>query len=86
MQYISLSCTFSFVFSVNGSESIDWEFVKEIQSEGDPRPVPPQDDARKKFQFQHDLYEDAVVMPWYRNQDQPQVCYDAYPCVMKGMT
>nr|ACC62400.2 ribonuclease III [Penaeus monodon] len=64
----------------NGSEGIDWEFVKEIQSEGDPRPVPPQDDARKKFQFQHDLYEDAVVMPWYRNQDQPQYFYVAEIC------
>lgn len=36
--------------------------------------MPPLDEARQKFTFQHSLYEDAVVMPWYRNQDQPQVC------------
>lgn len=55
------------------TDSIDWEFVKKIQAEGDPRPVPPLEEARQKFNFQHSLYEDAVVMPWYRNQDQPQV-------------
>lgn len=36
--------------------------------------MPPLDEVRQKFTFQHSLYEDAVVMPWYRNQDQPQVC------------
>nr|XP_053644192.1 endoribonuclease Dicer-like [Cherax quadricarinatus] len=63
-----------------GREDIDWEFVTKIQLEGDPRPVPPLDDTRKKFQFQHCLYEDAVVMPWYRNQDQPQYFYVAEIC------
>ncbi|KAK7073564.1 hypothetical protein SK128_022965, partial [Halocaridina rubra] len=53
-------------------EGIDWDFVKEIQMEGDPRPIPPEDSARKRFNFEHGRYEDAVVMPWYRNQDQPQ--------------
>lgn len=47
--------------------------MRKIQAEGDPRPMPPLDEARQKFTFQHSLYEDAVVMPWYRNQDQPQV-------------
>ncbi|KAG7161841.1 endoribonuclease Dicer-like 2 [Homarus americanus] len=64
----------------NGVEDIDWEFVTKIQLEGDPRPVPPLDSTRKKFQFQHSLYEDAVVMPWYRNQDQPQYFYVAEIC------
>lgn len=59
--------------AVDDKEEIDWEFVLKIQSEGDPRPMPPPDDSRQKFQFLHSLYEDAVVMPWYRNQDQPQV-------------
>ncbi|XP_045623437.1 endoribonuclease Dcr-1 isoform X2 [Procambarus clarkii] len=64
----------------DGCEDIDWEFVTKIQLEGDPRPVPPLDDDRKKFQFEHSLYEDAVVMPWYRNQDQPQYFYVAEIC------
>lgn len=59
--------------TVDDKEEIDWEFVLKIQSEGDPRPMPPPDASRQKFQFLHSLYEDAVVMPWYRNQDQPQV-------------
>ncbi|XP_066967294.1 endoribonuclease Dcr-1-like [Macrobrachium rosenbergii] len=63
-----------------GYEGIDWDFIKEIEMEGDPRPVPPEDAARKKFHFEHGLYEDAVVMPWYRNQDQPQYFYVAEIC------
>ncbi|KAK8401969.1 hypothetical protein O3P69_001215 [Scylla paramamosain] len=72
-----------YIVPLNKSEdtdSIDWEFVKKIQAEGDPRPVPPLEEARQKFHFQHSLYEDAVVMPWYRNQDQPQYFYVAEIC------
>ncbi|KAK3886818.1 hypothetical protein Pcinc_009043 [Petrolisthes cinctipes] len=65
---------------VGDKERIDWEFVLKIQSEGDPRPMPPPDASRQKFQFHHSLYEDAVVMPWYRNQDQPQYFYVAEIC------
>ncbi|XP_045117538.1 endoribonuclease Dcr-1-like isoform X2 [Portunus trituberculatus] len=72
-----------YIVPLNKSEdtdSIDWEFVRKIQAEGDPRPVPPLEEARQKFHFQHSLYEDAVVMPWYRNQDQPQYFYVAEIC------
>lgn len=27
----------------------------------------------KNFMFEAPNFQDAVVMPWYRNQDQPQV-------------
>lgn len=36
-----------------------------------PSPVPEED--RRNFTFDYSKYQDAVVMPWYRNQDQPQV-------------
>lgn len=31
------------------------------------------DKERKSFEFDPANYQDDVVMPWYRNQDQPQV-------------
>lgn len=33
------------------------------------------DEERKSFTFDSAKYRDAVVMPWYRNQDQPQVLF-----------
>ena len=33
------------------------------------------DDNRSNYEFDYKKYEDAVVMPWYRNQDQPQVSH-----------
>lgn len=38
------------------------------------------DDDRKNYVFNADEYRDAVVMPWYRNQDQPQYFYVAEIC------
>lgn len=31
------------------------------------------DDKRKNFQPKIEVLKDAVVTPWYRNQEQPQV-------------
>ena len=38
------------------------------------------DESRKDYRFQRDMYCDAVVMPWYRNRDQPQYFYVAEIC------
>lgn len=34
-----------------------------------PHHIP--DNERKDYKFNIEEYKDAVVMPWYRNQDQP---------------
>ena len=38
------------------------------------------DDERSGFAFSTSDYSDAVIMPWYRNQDQPQYFYVAEIC------
>lgn len=43
-------------------------------------PVFISEEERKKFIFDPSKFEDAVVSPWYRNQDQPQYLYVAEIC------
>lgn len=43
-----------------------------------PQLIP--DEARIEYKFDIENYKDAVVMPWYRNQDQPQYFYVAEIC------
>lgn len=38
------------------------------------------DEERKGWTFDDAAFQDAVVMPWYRNQDQPQFFYVAEIC------
>lgn len=39
------------------------------------------EEERKKFKFVTEDYQDAVVMPWYRNLDKPQFFYVAEICI-----
>ncbi|XP_037712636.1 endoribonuclease Dcr-1 [Drosophila subpulchrella] len=63
-----------------GGKHIDWQFLELIQANGNtmPRPVP--DEERQAQAFDAQRFQDAVVMPWYRNQDQPQYFYVAEIC------
>ncbi|KAF2366634.1 Ribonuclease III domain [Trinorchestia longiramus] len=63
-----------------GNSNVDWQFIENIGRAGDLRPSAPSDDERRNFSFKKELYEDAVVMPWYRNHDQPQYFYVAEIC------
>lgn len=60
--------------------SIDWEFLELITKNCDKMPEPIDDDTREKEDFDPNKFRDAVVMPWYRNQDQPQYFYVAEIC------
>ena len=61
--------------------SIDWDFLRRIRDESAvPRVSPLGDADRDGFVFNAEDYSDAVVMPWYRNQDQPQYFYVAEIC------
>lgn len=70
----------------NGDSSIesvelDWQFVDRIWKEKNTlRPVPVNDHERKGYKFRREEYLDAVVTPWYRNNDQPQFFYVAEIC------
>lgn len=52
---------------------MDWEFLQLIYSRREEMPHIIPDKERECFTFDAVKYHDAVVMPWYRNQDQPQV-------------
>ena len=60
--------------------TIDWEFLECIYSSRHlaPRCIP--DEDRRDFAFDANRYNDAVIMPWYRNRDQPQYFYVAEIC------
>lgn len=59
---------------------VDWEFLDRIYDRRNLSPKPVSEEKRKEFMFEAFKYQDAVVMPWYRNQDQPQYFYVAEIC------
>ncbi|KAE8573160.1 Putative dicer-1 [Halyomorpha halys] len=64
----------------NGISQVDWDFLEVIYKRRDESPHSISDEERKGFAFDPEKYNDAVVMPWYRNQDQPQYFYVAEIC------
>ncbi len=68
-------CIFS---GVEGDLKIDWDFVKHVESNPiTSRRTQLYEAKKEKFVFVGKLFEDAVVMPSYRNIDQPQYFYVA---------
>ncbi|CAB3385914.1 Hypothetical predicted protein [Cloeon dipterum] len=59
---------------------VDWEFLDLIWLQRDMLPTEVVEEERSNFVFDPAKYQDAVVMPWYRNQDQPQYFYVAEIC------
>lgn len=66
--------------SENGKTEVDWDFLNVIYKNRDLMPRVVLEEDRKDYQFDSEKYQDAVVMPWYRNQDQPQYFYVAEVC------
>ncbi|OQR80281.1 endoribonuclease Dicer-like [Tropilaelaps mercedesae] len=71
-------CGFLIVPLVGGE--VEWDFVKQIHSQKDFKPQKIEEEFRKNFTFDRELFADAVVMPWYRNIDKPQFFYVAQIC------
>lgn len=61
-------------------KEIDWAFLDLIERNANMMPTPVQEDERHASEFSADKFKDAVVMPWYRNQDQPHYFYVAEIC------
>lgn len=61
----------------NHVNQINWNFVDEVQSSFSRKHPDIYDPKREKFKFCTGDFEDAVVMPSYRNMDQPQHFYVA---------
>lgn len=68
------------VTSESGGIQVDWKFLGLIQENINMTPQYVSDEDRKNQPFDHNRFKDAVVMPWYRNQDQPQYFYVAEIC------
>jgi len=62
------------------SPTVDWTFLNLISTLATRRLRSLPDSERECFTFQPAAYTDAVIMPWYRNQDQPQYFYVAEIC------
>ncbi|GAB0099255.1 Endoribonuclease Dcr-1 [Sergentomyia squamirostris] len=62
------------------SISVDWDFLKLINDNAHVLPQTVPEEERAIQQFDSNKFKDAVVMPWYRNQDQPQYFYVAEIC------
>lgn len=57
--------------------SINMTYVEQVVLNTDVMPRRPDEEDRKNYKFHPEDYRDAVVMPWYRNTDQPQFFYVA---------
>ncbi|XP_015125778.1 endoribonuclease Dcr-1 [Diachasma alloeum] len=60
--------------------NVDWNFLQLIYENRNTIPSEVGEKERENFQFDASRYNDAVIMPWYRNQDQPQYFYVAEIC------
>lgn len=77
--------SFFVVPTVKGGENdaavnVDWTFLDVIAEKCDQMPQEVPEMIRKSQEFDREKFRDAVVMPWYRNQDQPQYFYVAEIC------
>lgn len=59
---------------------IDWHFLNTLNYDKCVKLSNVSDEDRAAKAFKNEDYEDAVVSPWYRNQDQPQFFYVAEIC------
>lgn len=60
--------------------NVDWSFLELIADKCDQMPQEVPESIRQTRTFNREKFSDAVVMPWYRNQDQPQYFYVAEIC------
>jgi endoribonuclease Dicer len=65
--------------------SVDWDFLECIYQNRNAVPTKVPEEERKSFKFDSSKYHDAVIMPWYRSQDQPQVCARAFVCMQNNI-
>ncbi|XP_046742064.1 endoribonuclease Dcr-1 isoform X2 [Diprion similis] len=69
------------VTTENGPDvNVHWEFLECIYENRNTIPNEVSEEVRKQFKFDATKYHDAVIMPWYRNKDQPQYFYVAEIC------
>ena len=80
MVFSPMLCDNSVVVVPIRNDDIDWNFLTLISSLATRKLRYLPDEEREEFSFEACSYTDAVIMPWYRNQDQPQYFYVAEVC------
>ncbi|XP_043263545.1 endoribonuclease Dcr-1 [Colletes gigas] len=60
--------------------TVHWDFLEYIYVNRNSVPTKVPEEVRRNFNFDASKYHDAVIMPWYRSQDQPQYFYVAEIC------
>jgi len=68
-----LKCIWYIIIEASGSIDIDWNFLDNMHKCRDNKLSIITNEDRINFQPDIDVLKDAVVTPWYRNQEQPQV-------------
>uniref|UniRef100_A0A1I7U3K6 Dicer-2 n=1 Tax=Caenorhabditis tropicalis TaxID=1561998 RepID=A0A1I7U3K6_9PELO len=61
----------------SGTYAINMKYVTEVVANMENMPRIPTDEVRRQYKFNPDDYKDAIVMPWYRNMEQPAFYYVA---------
>lgn len=56
---------------------LDYTYVRNVVASIDEIPRVPADAERRAFHFDAARFQDAVVMPWYRDRDHPSFYYVA---------
>lgn len=56
---------------------LDYAYVRNVVSSIDELPRVPTEVERQAFKFDTARFQDAVVMPWYRDRDHPSFYYVA---------
>lgn len=59
------------------SYTINMKYVSEVVANMENMPRIPKDEVRRQYKFNAEDYKDAIVMPWYRNLEQPVFYYVA---------
>ncbi|CAI2349147.1 unnamed protein product [Caenorhabditis sp. 36 PRJEB53466] len=59
------------------SYSINMKYVSEVVANMENMPRVPDDAVRRQYKFRAEDYKDVIVMPWYRNMEQPAFYYVA---------
>lgn len=72
-EIVILQLTFDACLDSSGNVKIDWDFLDRVDERRNQELKIIPDLERRNFVFRKQRYDDTVVMPWYRNQDSPQV-------------
>uniref|UniRef100_A0A0M3IWG4 PAZ domain-containing protein n=1 Tax=Ascaris lumbricoides TaxID=6252 RepID=A0A0M3IWG4_ASCLU len=64
---------------------LDYTYVRNVVSSIGEMPRVPSEEERRLFKFDVTKFQDAVVMPWYRDKEHPSFYYVAEVCLLNNL-